>query len=227
MLLLGLLLAGWVLFVGLGGGRLSWENVRETVDARQAEATANPLLWGGLYWLTYVAVAALSLPFGAVLTLLGGALFGRGAGFGLALSAATVGATLACSSARFLVRDWAEVRFGNRLTALQNGFARDGTYYLLSLRLAPVVPFFLTNLGMGLTRMPLRTFAWVSLLGMAPGTFAYVNAGTALGRLRSLRDVLTLELWAAFLFLALLPWLLRPFLPRSAPPDEPAPDRTP
>jgi uncharacterized membrane protein YdjX (TVP38/TMEM64 family) len=129
--------------------------------------------------------------------------------------AATLGATLAFLSSRYLFRDWVQRRFGPRLDALNRGIEKDGAYYLFTLRLVPLFPFFLINLGMGLTRLPVRTFAWVSFLGMLPGTFLYVNAGTELGKLNSLADVASPGLLAAFALLGIVPLVLRKLLLRA------------
>jgi len=118
---------------------------------------------------------------GSLLTLSGGALFGLAAGTVIISFASTIGATLACLVARFVLRDWVQNRFGDKLTAINRGIEEEGAFYLFTLRLIPAFPFFVINLAMGLTRMPLRTFYWVSQLGMLPGTIVYVNAGKELG----------------------------------------------
>ena len=165
-----------------------------------------------LYFLAYAAVTSLSLPVAAVLSLAAGALFGRWLGTGVVALAATLGATFAFLSSRYVFRDAVRRRFGARLDALNAGVDRDGPFYLFTLRLVPLFPFFLVNLGMGLTRMRVLTYAWVSFLGMLPGTFVYVNAGTALGTLDSPRDILSPGVLASFALLGLLPLALRMFL---------------
>ncbi|MEB3329692.1 MAG: FAD-dependent oxidoreductase [Candidatus Sericytochromatia bacterium] len=161
------------------------------------------------YVVVYTGAAALSVPGAAVLTLAGGALFGLLWGTLLAAVAATAGATLAFLGARHALRGWVASRLKARWEAVDAGVRREGAFYLLTLRLVPAVPFFVVNLTMGLTTMDVGTFAGVSLLGMLPGTLAYVNAGTELGRLQSLGDVLSPALWGAFAALAVLPWLGR------------------
>ena len=157
------------------------------------------------YMLIYITATALSLPGATVLTLAGGALFGLLAGTVIISFASSIGATLACLVARFVLRDWVQKRFGDKLAAINRGIAEEGAFYLFTLRLIPVFPFFVINLAMGLTRMPLRTFYWVSQLGMLPGTIVYVNAGKELGRIDSLSGILSPSLLVSFAILGLFP----------------------
>ncbi|MBF7729161.1 FAD-dependent oxidoreductase [Pseudomonas sp. N040] len=175
----------------------------------EARVAASPWLAGGLFLLVYVAVTALSLPGAALMTLVGGALFGLLGGTLLVSFASTLGASLAMLLSRFLLRDWVQARFSQRLAGINQGIQREGPAYLFALRLVPVFPFFLINLAMGLTRLPLRTFWWVSQLGMLPGTLVYVNAGRELARLDSLGGILSPGLLGAFALLGLLPLLSR------------------
>jgi uncharacterized membrane protein YdjX (TVP38/TMEM64 family) len=188
---------------------VSWDYLRGHLDLLQAHVQEHLLTALLLFLLLYVAVTALSLPVAAALSLAAGALFGRWLGTGVVSLAATLGATLAFLSSRYLFRAWVERRFGDGLARLDRGVERDGAYYLLTLRLVPLFPFFLVNLGMGLTRMRAWTFAWVSLVGMLPGTFLYVNAGTELGRLASPRDVLSPGLLVSLALLGVVPLALR------------------
>lgn len=162
-----------------------------------------------LFTLLYVATTALSLPGAALLTLGGSALFGVGWGLLLVSFASTLGATLAFLSARFLLRDWVSRRFGDKLSTFEAGMAKDGAFYLLSLRLIPLFPFFLVNLLMGLTPIRVSTYYWVSQLGMLPGTFVYVLAGSELATLTSTGKILSPGLVAALTLLGLMPWLMR------------------
>lgn len=175
---------------------------RQTLDAWYAQ---HP--WGlrAGFFVLYVLLTAVSFPGAVVLTLAGGAVLGLGWGLLLVSFASTLGATLAFWSARTLLRDAVQARLGERLTEINAGLARDGVWYLLSLRLIPVVPFFAINLALGLTRMRSGTFFWVSQLGMLPGTAVYVNAGTQLGQLHSLADVASPGLLGAFVLLGLFP----------------------
>ena len=159
--------------------------------------------------MLYVVVTALSLPGAAVMTLAGGALFGLGWGLVIVSFASTIGATLAFLVSRHLLRDSVQSRFGERLKAINDGIARDGAFYLFTLRLVPVFPFFLINLLMGLTPIRVSTYYWVSQLGMLPGTFVYVLAGSELATLTSTGKILSPGLVAALTLLGLMPWLMR------------------
>ncbi|MBP4040582.1 FAD-dependent oxidoreductase [Aeromonas sp. SrichE-2G] len=162
-----------------------------------------------LFLVIYVLSTALSLPGASLLTLAGSAVFGIGWGLLLVSFASSLGATLAFLSARFLLRDWVSARFGDKLATFQAGMAKDGPFYLLSLRLIPLFPFFLVNLVMGLTPIRVSTYYWVSQLGMLPGTFVYVLAGSELATLTSTGNILSPGLVAALTLLGLMPWLMR------------------
>ena len=157
----------------------------------------------------YIAVTAVSLPGAAVLTLAGGALFGLLWG-GIAVSfASSIGATLAFLASRFLFRDAMRAKFADRLKGIEEGVKKDGAIYLLSLRLVPLVPFFVVNLLMGLTPIRTATFYIVSQIGMLPGTLAFVFAGTQLAKITSLKGILSPPLLAAFAVIGLLPLVLK------------------
>lgn len=165
-------------------------------------------------WLTaigfvavYIAVTALSLPGAAVMTLAGGALFGLIVGTLLVSIASTIGATLAFLASRYLLRDGIQRRFGDKLSAINNGIAKDGAFYLFTLRLVPVFPFFAINVLMGLTPLRTRTFFWVSQIGMLAGTIVYVNAGTQLASVTRMSDVLSPSLLISFALLGVFPLL--------------------
>jgi pyruvate/2-oxoglutarate dehydrogenase complex dihydrolipoamide dehydrogenase (E3) component/uncharacterized membrane protein YdjX (TVP38/TMEM64 family) len=188
-----------------------------TVQARFGELQAwyatNPVLAGLAYFGVYVAVTALSVPGAAVMTLAGGALFGFWYALFLVSFASTIGATLAFLVSRILLRDWVQEHFGRQLRAVNAGFEKDGAFYLFSLRLVPLFPFFVINLLMGLLPIGTWRYYWVSQLGMLPATAVYVNAGTQLGQLESLSGIISPSLLASFVLLALFPllarWLLR------------------
>ncbi|MDO9624774.1 MAG: FAD-dependent oxidoreductase [Pseudomonas sp.] len=194
------------------GQYLSLDALKAQQAALNAQVMSNPWQAAGLFFIAYVAVTALSLPGAALMTLLGGALFGLLEGFVLVSFASTMGASLAMLSSRFLLRDWVRLRFGQRLAGIDAGVEREGAFYLFALRLVPVFPFFLINLAMGLTRLPLRTYWWVSQLGMLPGTLVYVNAGRELGQLDSLAGILSPGLLGAFILLGLFPLIARKLL---------------
>ena len=188
---------------------LTLGRLKESRDAVAAMVEARPLATAAVFFLVYVAATALSFPGALILTLAAGALFGLWEGLLLVSFASTLGASLAFLGARYLLRGWVAERFGNKLRAIDAGIARDGIFYLLTLRLNPAVPFFLVNLGMGLTAMRVATFWGVSQLGMLPGTFVYVNAGTQLGRIESTRDILSGGLLLALILLSLFPLLAK------------------
>jgi len=171
-----------------------------------------PIAVISVYMLIYIAVTALSLPGAAVMTLAGGALFGLWAGTLIVSFASTIGATLACFVSRFILRDWVEGKFGDKLSVINEGIAREGAFYLFTLRLIPVFPFFVINLVMGLTKMPLRTFYGVSQLGMLAGTIVYVNAGKELGKIESLSGILSPGLIVSFILLGIFPLAVKKLL---------------
>jgi uncharacterized membrane protein YdjX (TVP38/TMEM64 family) len=164
------------------------------------------------YMGIYIAVTALSLPGAAVLTLAGGGLFGIIVGTVAVSFASTIGATLACLVSRFLLRDWVQNKFSDRLTTINNGIEKEGAFYLFSLRLVPIFPFFVINLVMGLTRMSLFTFFWVSQIGMLAGTIVYVNAGKELAKINSLSGILSPGLLISFVVLGLFPITVKKLL---------------
>lgn len=177
-----------------------------------AQVAANPYLAAAIFFGVYVVVTALSLPGAALMTLVGGALFGLGWGLLLVSFASVMGATVAMIISRFLLQSWVQKRFGKRLKAINQGVDSEGAFYLFALRLVPVFPFFLINLAMGLTRLKVSTFWWVSQIGMLPGTFVYVNAGRELGQLDSLGGILSPGLIGAFVLLGVFPLIARKIL---------------
>lgn len=168
----------------------------------------------GSFFIIYVIVTALSLPGAAIMTLAAGALFGLGAGALLVSFASSIGATLAFLVARYLLRDTVQQRFGDKLKAINEGVARDGAFYLFTLRLVPVFPFFLINLVMALTPLRTATFYWVSQVGMLAGTLVYVNAGTQLAQLESVSGILSPELLLSFALLGIFPLIARSIVRR-------------
>ena len=161
------------------------------------------------YFVAYVAITGLSLPGAAIMTLAGGAVFGLLWGTVLVSFASTIGATIAFIVSRYILRDGIQRRYGDRLHAINEGIARDGAFYLFTLRLVPAFPFFVINLVMGLTPMRILTFALVSQLGMLPGTIVFVNAGTQLARIESLQGILSPALIGSFVLLGVFPLLAK------------------
>lgn len=197
----------------------------EVAKAKQAELAsyidAHLLQAALIYFVVYVLLTAFSIPGATVVTLLGAALFGFWLSLLLASFASTIGATLAFLSSRFLLRDWVQSKFAEKLLTINQGVERDGTFYLLSLRLIPVFPFFLINLVMGLTPISTWRYYWVSQLGMLPGTAVYLNAGTQLAEISSLGEIISLPVLASFVLLGVFPiivkWLMGKFQQRTAP----------
>ena len=165
---------------------------------------ANPLLSAAIYFAIYVAVTGLSLPGAVVMTLAGGAIFGLLWGTVIVSFASSLGATLAFLASRFLLRDWVQDKFGDRLKPINSGVEKEGAFYLFALRLVPAFPFFLINLAMGLTPIRPWTFYWVSQVGMLAGTIVYIYAGTTLGEFR-----ISFELVLAFTVLGVFPLLAK------------------
>lgn len=215
ILILGLLGAALWAWFGVGLGRyFSLEALHQHLDMLIAQRQAQPMTFGVAYVAIYILVAAASVPGATILTLAGGALFGLFLGFLLVSFASAIGASLAFLSARFVLRDWVRKRFGGKLGAIDAGVARDGPFYLFALRLVPAFPFFLVNLAMGLTAMPLPTFYWVSQVGMLAGTLVFVNAGTQLTQIHTLSDVASPGLLLSFTLLGLFPLLAKTALAR-------------
>ena len=191
------------------GDYLSLSYLKSQQARIQAYANAHPVQSAAIYFAGYVTITALSLPAAAVLTLLGGAIFGLLLGTVLCSFAATAGATIAFLVARFLLRDMVLARFGDNLSALNRGVEKDGAFYLFTLRLVPLFPFFVVNLAMALTPIRAFTYAWVSQVGMLAGTAVYVNAGTQLARIESLDGILSPALIGSFVLLGIFPWVAR------------------
>jgi uncharacterized membrane protein YdjX (TVP38/TMEM64 family) len=187
------------------------------------QVAEHPAASVALFMAVYVACVTFSLPVATALTILGGVLFGRWLGTVWVNLAATTGSALACLGARYLLREWAQARFaGDRLAALNRGMSENGLSYLLFLRLLPVFPFFLINLGAGLTVLPLRTFILGTMVGILPGTFLYVNAGAALTTIEKPSDVLSPAVLGALALLglfALVPVVYKRWKQRRARPS--------
>jgi uncharacterized membrane protein YdjX (TVP38/TMEM64 family) len=191
------------------GEHLSLENFKAQQAQIVAAKDANPVLYIGGFLLIYIAVTALSLPGAAIMSLVAGALFGLITGTIIVSFASSIGATLAFLSSRFLLRDWVASKFGERMQAIDDGFARDGAFYLFTLRLIPLFPFFVVNLLMGLTRIKVPTFYWVSQIGMLPATVVFVNAGTQISKVESTAGLLSPTLIGSFVLLGCFPWIAR------------------
>jgi len=194
------------------GEYFTLEYIKASQESLQNLYTENRFLVVATYMAIYVLVTALSLPGAVVLTLAGGGLFGLVVGTIVVSFASTIGATLACLVARFLLRDWVQTKFDDRLTTINDGIAREGSFYLFTLRLIPVFPFFVINLVMGLTKIPLFTFYWVSQVGMLAGTVVFVNAGKELAKIDTLSGILSPTLIGSFVILGLFPITVKKLL---------------
>jgi len=181
-------------------------------DRQQAFAdfySANRALTITIYFILYIVVTALSLPGAAVMTLAGGALLGFWVALVTVSFASTIGATLAFLASRFLLRDWVQSKFGDKLRAINEGVEKEGPFYLFTLRLVPLFPFFVINLVMGLTPMRALAYYWVSQVGMLPGTAVYVNAGTQLGQIESASGILSPGIIFSFVLLGIFPLIAK------------------
>nr|WP_283617451.1 bifunctional TVP38/TMEM64 family protein/FAD-dependent oxidoreductase [Alteromonas macleodii] len=188
---------------------LTLQGMKDSLDTFQSQIAQNPVLSIGVFFAIYVAVTALSLPGAAILTLAAGALFGLVQGLVIVSFASSVGATLAFLVSRFILRDTVRNKFKEKLKKIDEGVEKQGAFYLFTLRLVPVFPFFLINLLMGLTSLKTWTFYWVSQVGMLAGTAVYVNAGTQLAQIDSLSGIVSPGLIFSFVLLGIFPWIAK------------------
>ena len=208
LIILALLIAAVACFFIFDLGEyLTLESIKAHSGALHGQVQAHPWWARGAFFFGYAALTALSFPGTVVLTLLAGALFGLLEGTLLVSIASNVGAVIAMLISRFMLRDWVQKRFGKQITGINKGLARDGTFYLVSLRLIPLVPFVLLNPALGLTRVSMWTFWWTTQLGMLPGHAIYVNAGQQLVRLKSLSGILSPSMIGTLVLLAVFPIL--------------------
>lgn len=184
---------------------LTLANLKGSLDELKALYEDNRLTVIAGYFIVYVLTTSLSLPGASPLGITGGALFGFWTGTIIVSFASTVGATLACLVSRFLLRDWIQNRFGQRIKRINEGIEKEGAFYLFTLRLIPLFPFWLINLAMGLTKMSLVKFYWVSQIGMLPGTMVFVNAGKELAKIESVKGILSPGLIISFALIGIFP----------------------
>lgn len=188
---------------------LSLQGIQARLGDFYAMRDANPLLVGGIFFIAYVLVTAFSLPGAAIMTLLAGALFGLLWGTVIASFASSIGALLSFFTSRFLLRDSLQAKFGEKLKAINDGIDKQGAFYLFTIRLLPIFPFFLVNILMGLTKMKAWTYYWVSQIGMFLGTIVFVNAGTQLAQIKSLGDIMSPTLIGSFVLLGIFPLIAK------------------
>ncbi len=200
--LLGLIIGAYFLFDG---------QQYLSIDLFQQYYQQQPLVVAMIYFVLYVVTTSLSLPGAALLTIMGGMIFGLWVGVLLVSFASTLGATAAFMVSRFILRDWVQAKFASHLHVINAGVEKDGALYLFSLRLIPLFPFWIVNLVMGLMPIKVGTYYWVSQLGMLAGTFVFVNAGSSLGAVEELSTagILTSEVLLSFALLAVFPFIAR------------------
>ena len=209
-LILGLVLVAVVVILGIEFSQyLTLENAKAQ-QANLSHYIEQNLLYSALiYFVAYVVITAFSIPGAAVVTLLGAALFGFWFSLALVSFASTIGATLAFLSSRYLLRNWVQQRFSDKLNAINTGVKKDGSFYLFTLRLIPVFPFFLINLLMGLTPISTARYYLVSQLGMLPGTAVYLNAGTQLAEIKTLAGIVSPTVLVSFALLGVFPFIAK------------------
>ncbi|OCH06802.1 dihydrolipoamide dehydrogenase [Aliivibrio fischeri] len=208
ILLLILLASFGAVYVNFGH-LLTLEQVKVFHQNVQNDIQANLFAYSAVYFISYVVITALSIPGAAVVTLLGAALFGFWWSLLLVSFASTIGATIAFLSSRYLLREWVDSKFKDKLVAINDGVEKDGAFYLLTLRLIPVFPFFLINLLMGLTKISVGRFYLFSQLGMLPGTMVYLNAGTQLSEITSLSGLISPQILGSLALLGLFPIIIK------------------
>ena len=205
-----------IVFVNLSGmdSILSLETVLEEKDRLRERFEKNPIWLGIGFFLSYIVITALSIPGAAILTLASGAIFGFGWGLIIASFASTIGATLAMLAFRWFFRPLVEKRFEEQLITVNSGIEKDGSLYLFSLRMVPIFPFFLINALMGLTKIGVGSFFWVSQLGMLAGTALYVNAGTQLASIETISQIFSAEIIISFAILGIFPLVAKTIIER-------------
>jgi len=184
---------------------LTLSYLKGSLDTLKALYENHSLMVTTGYFVIYVLTTSLSLPGASPLGLAGGALFGFWTATLLVSFASTIGATLSCIVSRFLLRDWIQSRFSDRIAKVNEGIEKEGAFYLFTLRLIPGFPFWMINLAMGLTKMSLFKFYWVSQIGMLPGTMVFVNAGTELAKIESVRGIFSPGLIISFALIGIFP----------------------
>lgn len=210
ILIIGTILGVVAAFKILGlDNYLTLDYLKASQESFQILYEENKITFTAGYVGIYILVTALSLPGAAILTLAGGGLFGFVSGTIIVSFASSIGATVACSVARFILRDWMQNKFEQKLSVINQGIENEGAFYLFSLRLIPVFPFFVINLVFGLTKIPLITFYWVSQVGMLLGTMVYINAGKELAKIDSLSGILSPSLILSFILLGIFPIVIK------------------
>lgn len=188
---------------------LTLEYLKSSREEFQVFYDQNPFLTVFSFFFAYILIVGLNLPGAAALGLAGGAMFGFTVGVLTISFASSIGATLACFFSRYLFRDYVQRKFGDRLEKVNQGIEKEGAFYLFTMRLIPAIPFVVINLVMGLTPIRLRTFYWVSQIGMLPGTMVFVNAGKELGQIDSLSGIVQPGVLISFALLGIFPLVVK------------------
>ncbi|OBQ54031.1 TVP38/TMEM64 family protein [Halodesulfovibrio spirochaetisodalis] len=188
---------------------LTLEYIKMKQDAFRMLHQDHMFLVVGGFILIYILVTALSIPGAAIMTLAAGGLFGFWTALIAVSFASTIGATLACFVSRYILKDWVQKSFGSKIKKIDDGIKKEGAFYLFTVRLVPIFPFFAVNLVMGITSLPLHTFFWVSQLGMLPGTAVFVNAGKQLATINDVADVLQPVHLISFALLGIFPLIAK------------------
>jgi uncharacterized membrane protein YdjX (TVP38/TMEM64 family) len=210
-ILILIIIAGFIIAVKAFGldQYLTLSYLKGSLDTLKALYEDNKFMVLTGYFFIYVLTTSLSLPGASPLGLAGGALFGFWTATIVVSFASTIGATLSCVVSRFLLRDWIQNKFGDRVKKVNEGIEKEGAFYLFTLRLIPLFPFWLINLAMGLTKMSLFTFYWVSQIGMLPGTMVFVNAGKELAKIESVNGIFSPGLIISFALIGIFPIVVK------------------
>jgi uncharacterized membrane protein YdjX (TVP38/TMEM64 family) len=193
-------------------GQMVFSYLKENLNVIKSYYVANPFSSIAIYFFTYILITSLSLPFANIITLLGGALFSFWPGLIIISFASTIGATIAFLFSRYLFKESIKKRFIKQYQKLDEGMNRDGPLYLFTLRVIPAVPFFIINLVMGITNIRLKSYIWVSQVGMLAGTAIYVNAGVHLGELENILEILTPGMIFSLVLLGVFPYIAKKLL---------------
>ncbi len=207
--LFAVLVIGILTAVYFGQNYISFEKIQESRDQISSSYENNRILFITGYFLLYILSVVFAMPGAAILTMLAGAVFGLVMGVVIVSFASSIGALLSFLAARYLFRGWVEAKFGEKLQTIHQGLEREGAFYLFTMRLIPIFPYFIINPVFGLTRIRAWTFYWVSQVGMFAGTVVFVNAGTQLAQIDSARDVVSFRLLGSFALIGIFPLVVK------------------
>lgn len=209
IILFTVLILGISVAVFFGRNYISFERIQQSREKISLWYENNRIVFITGYFLFYILSVVFAMPGAALLTILAGAIFGLGMGVVIVSFASSIGALLSFLAARYLFRDWVEAKFGEKLQTIHQGLEREGAFYLFTMRLIPIFPYFIINPVFGLTRIRAWTFYWVSQVGMFAGTVVFVNAGTQLAQIDSARDVVSFRLLGSFALIGIFPLVVK------------------